>query len=376
MFCNMSVRGAHVHMIIFHGQHPPAADVPETFEQLVIPAGTNAFSRRKYLANILDSVDLHQPTVLHNTFSAYLALELRNRWTVRKPKKNIRNLLSMYFTSPAFLCKGHWRGKNNEYRTTLKEWPYFLKTYSWSFIDEYISSHLVDMVTGNSEEVVEGIRRYYRIPAERTTFVSAEIDTDYYCPGPDRRKELNLPQHGPVILYVGKFQRHKGIDTLLKAFDIYAKTNKDARLILLGSLGDTGRVWWFKDLLNSLNSAPQIEIRDSVGSQALRDYYRSSDVFVFPSYHEGSPRVVKEALACGCPVVTSRISGNYAIDPQGEGLVYASHWDPQEYARLIAHVLEDDSFRRQRISAGLKVAKKLSVDAIAKKYLNLYASLF
>jgi glycosyltransferase involved in cell wall biosynthesis len=147
------------------------------------------------------------------------------------------------------------------------------------------------------------------------------------------------------------------------------------RLILLGEVEGTAYVW-FKDLLDSLPSASRIEMRGLVDSDILRDYYRSCDLFLMPTYHEGSPRVVKEAMACGLPVVTSRVSGNYAIDPQGKSLVYASDWDPSEYAGLMDKVLGDSRFRERRIEEGLKLADLLRPEAVARNYLELYYSLF
>jgi len=374
MFAAMCNHGVRVKMILLHGEHPPAGEMPEGFEQLCVPHNTNILTRRKYIRKHLIPADDGEPTIVHDTFMAQMGLYLRNRWTLRK-HKNVRNVLGLYFTTPAYFLKGQWRGKSEDAKTRLREWPFYMRRHIPVIFGELVSCHLSDMITGNSEEVVEGVRKYYRIPSARTKFISAEIDTDFYCPGPSKRKELNLPLDKKRVLYAGHFQRHKGIDTLLEAFEILTQKDKDVRLILLGDLADTGYVW-FKNIMMGMSSASQIDVRDRVDSHTLRDYYRSCDVFVCPTHHEGSPRVIKEAIACGCPVITSRISGNYAIDPEGKSLVYATNWDPQEYAGLMSEVLNNPEFRQQRIGAGLEVISRLSLKATSQKYMELYKSLF
>lgn len=374
MFAAMCGHGARVRMILLHGEHPPASEMPEGFEQLTIPPDTNIFTRRKYMREHLVAAADSEPTIVHDTFVAQMGLQLRNRWTWKRKHSNVRNVLSLYSPSPGYLFGWHWLGIKG-FKIKLHEIPYYLRTNVPITFVEMLSSHLADAITGNSEEIAKDVQKYYMVPAFRTHFVSAEIDADYFCPGPCKRQALGLPQDERIILYVGDFQRRKGIDVLLRAFDILARNDRHMRLVFLGNVGDTGHVW-FRDLLNRLPSRSQIDIRGEVDSDTLRDYYRSCDLFLMPTYHEGSPRVVKEAMACGLPVVASRVSGNYAIDPEGESLVYASDWNPAEYADLMEKVLDDSEFRQRRVEAGLTLVQKLSPDMVAQKYLDLYSSLF
>ncbi|HML73244.1 MAG TPA: glycosyltransferase family 4 protein [Anaerohalosphaeraceae bacterium] len=372
---SMSSHGFRVKIILLHGSHPENIPLPGGFEQLSIPARTNVFTRRRYLRECLSEIPDNEPVVIHDTFMAQLGLEVRHRFTLKHRKANIRNVLSLYSTAPSYLFQGHWIGDNKEYKARLREWPYYLKKYVPIVCGEMLSCQLADMVTGNSQEVVDGVQKYYRLGPERTRFVSAEIDTEYYVPGPSKRQELELPEEGKILLYAGKFQRQKGIDVLLKAFDRVAAKNPKAYLVMLGEPGDTGYMW-YKDLLDSLPCRDRILIRKPVKSNLLRDYYRSCDVFVMPTYHEGSPRVVKEAMACGLPVVASLIEGNLAIDPEQKSLVLLRDWQPGLYADAVEKVLEDEAFRDQRIEAGLTAAQHLSPERVALRYMDLYKSLF
>ena len=253
--------------------------------------------------------------------------------------------------------------------------PYYIRKYLPITIMEMLSCRFADIITGNTEGIVEDVQKYYRIPAERTKFISSEIDCDYYCPGPSCRKELNLPQEDKIMLYVGNFQRRKGVDIILRAAAIAASQIPNIRLVFLGRLGDTEKVW-FEKLLREPVIAGRVQILPSVDSNKLRDYYRSCDLLILPTRHEGSPRVVKEAMACGCPVVASRVPGTLAIDSFGESIIYADSWEASEYAKLILNVVSKPDYVKQRIKAGLRIIQSLSVDAVAQRYVELYNSLY
>ena len=369
--CNHNVR---VRMILLHGMHPPASEVPEGFEQFTIPSNTNFLTRRKYLRELLVAAPGSERTIVHDIGAAQMSMELRNRWTWKRNKSNLRTVLSLYSPTPGFIFGGRWLG-SKEFRIKVREAPYYLRKHIPEILGELCSCNLADAIVGNTEEIAEDLQKYYGVSASRTHFVSAEINTDYFCIGQCERKELGLSQEEKIILYVGDLQRRKGIDVLFRSFDLLARKNPRIRLVILGQIGDAGYPW-FKDLLRSLPNAKKIEMRGEVDTDTLRDYYRSCDVFAMPTYHEGSPRVVKEAMACGLPIVASRASGNLAIDQYGKSLVYASDRDPEEYADLMNKVLNDSEFRQKRIDAGLKLVQNLSLDAVAQKYLELYDSLY
>jgi len=303
-----------------------------------------------------------------------MALQRRHRLTFQKAE-NIRNVLGLYAATSDFLFGGCWRGASKEYRIGLREWPYYWMRHGKVILGEILSCQLVDCIIGNSMSVINSVQKYYHISPKRLHCIAAEVDTDFYCPGSAKRDELGLPKDQKIILYAGHYQRLKGIDILLKAFDIYAKKNPNVRLVMVGDINDTGHCW-FGELLESLPSRSRIDIREKVSREVLRDFYRSCDLFVTPSYHEGSPRVVKEAIACGLPVVASKIEGNLAIDPGQESLVLLEKWEPQLYADMFEKVIGDDEFRHERIEAGLRIAQNLSPDMVAQRYLKLYESLF
>ncbi len=375
MFAAMCEFGAEVRMFLGHGEHPADFSPPANFVQLPVTSGQGVLARRKHIRKYLADLPSDRRVILHDTFIAQMAMQMRNRWTLRRRRPNVRNVLSLYSPSAAFLLGGRWRGIDHEFRTTLREWPYYLRKQIPVVLSEFLSSRSVDCVVGNSDEIVRSVVRYYGIPPARCCAISACINTEHYTPGPRVPERVSIPAEAKAILFVGKFQRLKGISTLMRAFDLAAERIPGLRLVMVGRPGDT-EFAWFQPLIDSLKHRDGVDIREPVGSDKLLDFYRTCDVFVLPSHHEGSPRVVKEALACGCPVIGSRIPGNEIIDPDGESIVFASDYSPRTYADLIIRMLSDDSYRGQRIEAGMEVVQRLSPTAVARQYLDLYGSLF
>lgn len=109
------------------------------------------------------------------------------------------------------------------------------------------------------------------------------------------------------VLYLGRMTNDKGIIELLEATEILVKQNVCIELFLVGS-GE------YLEELKSL--AADLEITDYVhfmgpvfNKEEIKKYYEIADVYVLPSYHEGFPRTLYEAMICGTPIITTFVGG-------------------------------------------------------------------
>ena len=101
------------------------------------------------------------------------------------------------------------------------------------------------------------------------------------------------------LLFVGNIVRLKGVETLLLALHRLVKSY-ELRLTFVGFLPDHSRRWFF-GLIDLYHLSDFIDIRGSVEREKVVEAYRRADILVCPSrVEEASPRVVKEAAACGC----------------------------------------------------------------------------
>lgn len=160
-------------------------------------------------------------------------------------------------------------------------------------------------VVAVSRALAEAAERLGVSPA-RIEVVGNGVDPDLFHPA-DRaraRAELGLPSDGKLLLYVGRLERGKGVLDLLSAFARMAPAHPDFRLALVGegAAGDECR-------RRAAMLGAQVLVAGARPLAEVPRWMAASDLVTLPSWNEGSPNAVLEALSCGRPVVASRVGG-------------------------------------------------------------------
>ncbi|MFC2170857.1 glycosyltransferase, partial [Calditrichota bacterium] len=134
-----------------------------------------------------------------------------------------------------------------------------------------------------------------------------EIETLYLtCDTAKYKPALRKQHQGTHLLYIGHITPEKGVFELIDAFDILSKKHNNLSLTIRG----TGRSKpQLIKLLNERKLTDIIKFPDQLDEEELITLFQSADIFVFPSYAEGLPNAVVEAVASSLPVVTSDVGG-------------------------------------------------------------------
>jgi glycosyltransferase involved in cell wall biosynthesis len=210
-------------------------------------------------------------------------------------------------------------------------------------------------------------------PAEKITAIYLGVDHHRYKPlhaDEGVRDKYRLPAGKKIVLYVGAEQPRKNIPTLIKAF---AEVKKDREDIVFLKVG---RPQWRNARRDLLALIEQLHIQndvifvDYVPEEDLPGIYNIADLFVFPSIYEGFGLPPLEAMACGCPAITS----NAASLPEvvGEaGLMVEPH-DVIGLANAMKEVLGSRQRREEMIAKGLKQAGKFNWERTARETEELY----
>ncbi len=162
----------------------------------------------------------------------------------------------------------------------------------------------VDRVLALHAENKAQIMQAYGIPAERIRIVGAGFRDDLFrppaaCPAPAAQETL-------TIVYAGKISAAKGVPWLIAAMRrVEAPAGKKVRLLLAGASGDAGG----ETIRAEAADLPQVVFLGALAQPELATVLQAADVFVLPSFYEGLPLVVIEALACGCRVVMTDLPG-------------------------------------------------------------------
>ncbi|MEI8349035.1 MAG: glycosyltransferase [Candidatus Omnitrophota bacterium] len=143
------------------------------------------------------------------------------------------------------------------------------------------------------------------IPEQAISIVYAGINHKTFYPMDKTlaRKQVNVSA-GKVVIFVGNLVKIKGIEYLLKAIPL--SKNKDWKLYIIGEGELRGR---FQKVIAELGLEERVFMPGMVAHDKLCLWLNVSDMLCLPSFTEGVPNVVLEAMACGLPVVASRLPG-------------------------------------------------------------------
>jgi len=140
------------------------------------------------------------------------------------------------------------------------------------------------------------------VSADKIDLVYNGINRERFCirDRAQARRKLGLPAQGPIVLYVGTLATHKGAQDLLDAASVLHKLRPDVRVAFVGD----------GPLADAVKSAPANVLALGRRSHAeVAEYMHACNLLCLPSWDEGMPNVVREAHACGRPVVATEVGG-------------------------------------------------------------------
>jgi len=218
-------------------------------------------------------------------------------------------------------------------------------------------------------QVKKDFTNFFKIPYNRIFVVPTAIDLEYF----KNKCKPKIIKGTFNFLYVGNIFNVKGIYELITASSLLKKNfSGKFKLTLIGRIHpyEKNKI---KKYIQNFNLKKNTELISFLPRSKLLSYYNKAHCFVFPSFHEGSPRVLKEALAMKIPTLCSDIPGNRIIDPKGEILNYFSKGNIDEMYQLMSKIwINYDKYLEKSEKNSFKVLKKFDYSNVAKEYLKIY----
>lgn len=175
----------------------------------------------------------------------------------------------------------------------------------------------------------------------------------------------------PFILYLGTLEPRKNIERIIEAYASLTHIQTHYDLVLAGSIG------WKSEkifqLIEQYSLKEKVHLTGYISQAEQIALYNKATCFVFPSLYEGFGMPALEAMACGCPVITSNTSSLPEVVGNAGKLV--NPLEVGEIASAIQTIIEDDTLRNTMIARNIEQIKQFTWTNTAKSVIELYNSL-
>lgn len=218
------------------------------------------------------------------------------------------------------------------------------------------------------------LMRLYGAPDEKLIVEPLGVDLDLFQPTPKAtaRRALGLAE-GPIILFVGRIEPLKGLDLLVEAL---GEVDMPFTLLVVG--GDDRAAPLLSQIRQQAEDygiSSDVRFLGTVQHERLPLYYSAADICVVPSYYESFGLVAVEAMACGTPVVASRVGGLTSTVRDGV-TGYLIPWRcPEPFAERIETLLANEELRHNLGAAARRAAEEFAWEKVGTAMAALYNSL-
>ncbi len=229
-----------------------------------------------------------------------------------------------------------------------------------------------DLVIAWTPHEKDAIVNYYGADADNVAVIPPGVDTDRFRPldQAECRRKLGIGGER-VLLYVGRLERLKGVDILLRAMQQLEHPAGVKLLIVGGNMG-SHEMTRLKGIAREMGIEKKVQFLGSAPHSELPVYYNAADVCVLPSYYESFGLAALEASACGKPVVASRVGGLPSVVLDGRTGYLIAWRCPGPFVERLDLLLTNDHLRRQMGAAAREHAETLTWDATADRLLGAF----
>jgi glycosyltransferase involved in cell wall biosynthesis len=191
-------------------------------------------------------------------------------------------------------------------------------------------------------------------------------ESTFYAGASDKGVMKKYAIEGPFLLYVGSLKKHKNVRGLIEAFWLLVKRGRDVKLVVVGS----GSERYSEDVKQLCIAYPELEgkvrFTGHVPDEELGHFYRSAQLFVFPSFYEGFGFPPLEAMRSGCPTVAALAGALPEVC--GEGAVYVNPYTPDQMALVMEELLKDNVKRNTLVAMGLQRSRQFCWKKCAEEH--------
>ena len=232
------------------------------------------------------------------------------------------------------------------------------------------SAQAAEAIIINSESLRSEISNFLQVEDGKLKLIYEAVDHDLFRQGDADEARARVAAHGvtkPFALFVSSLWPYKNCDGLLRAWALARPELGDRQLAIVGPGRNEKYVAQLHALAADLGIMQDLVFVGGVPLEETVHFYRAADLFVYPSLNETFGLPILEAMACGCPVVTSNTTA--MPETAGGAAVLADPTDPASIARAIVEAIGGGDRLRD---AGLRRAGEFTWGATGAATLDVY----
>lgn len=182
------------------------------------------------------------------------------------------------------------------------------------------------------------------IPSDKISVVHNGIDDPYK----DRLEKKSYESANPIkILYLSNLMKEKGYVDVLRAIPDVIKENPQVKFFFAGEYWRQDDKTFAQKFIKKNRLEPYIKHLGAISGQEKYDLLFDSDIFVFPSYNEGMPFVIIEAMSAGLPIISTNVGAIKEMVIDGENGFIVEKQNPQQIAEKIIYFIKNPEIRKQ-----------------------------
>lgn len=222
------------------------------------------------------------------------------------------------------------------------------------------SERLITVSQRNSHILTKKLK----IPKEKIIVIPNGFDERKFKPRKINKKELKIEDKRKVILSIGNLEKIKGHYYLIEAMRLLTKTRNDIHCIIIGGGEEYTKL---RTLIQRYRLDDTITLKGPIPHELIPLWMNACDIYVQPSLNEGVPTVIFEALACGKPVIGTKVGGIPEIINKKNGILV----DPKD-SKQLAIVLEKGLKQKWNTDYIINYSKQFTWEKIANQIMEVY----
>ena len=240
-----------------------------------------------------------------------------------------------------------------------------------------------DRIIAATEAEKAQLQMLMQADTSRVDIIPPGVDIEAFHPLPmaEAKARIGVPPDDTMLLFVGRIEPLKGVDTLLRAMRLLRNRGAMPPNLCLSIIGgdssengarENTEMERLRTLRMELGLGDMVAFLGKQDQDSLGDYYASAQAVIMPSHYESFGMVALEAMACGTPVIASEVGGLVFLVRDGETGFHVPDREPEALCDKLQLLIGDRELRQKLGAQAAEYAKGYAWPLIAKRILKVY----